>query len=148
VHARDRIEPLIRSMQKPDQRQTGVISPWKLNLFQVGTQLMRIGHAGMHCRERPKTIRYQPTAFRITAKKAIASSIAAISVASATAITTRRCRRRRILRDCPFATSAPPCASASVCSPQCAHAIFRLGGNHDESQIGLPCLVTTARVRP
>lgn len=30
-------------MQKPDHRQTGIIGPWKLGLFQVGTKMIRIG---------------------------------------------------------------------------------------------------------
>jgi hypothetical protein len=61
-------------------------------------------------------------------------------VVSTTAIT-MRWRRRRKLRDCPFATSAPLCVGALAYPQKCVHAAFRLGGNHDASQFGLPCLV-------
>jgi hypothetical protein len=124
-------------MQKPDHRRTGIIRPWKLNLFQVGTKLARIGRVETPAKSHPA---HQSTALLITAKKAIASSIAVRSVVSATAIMTRW-RRRRKLRDCPFVTSTPLCMSALACPPKCVHAAFRLGGNHVASQFGLPCLV-------
>lgn len=124
-------------MQKPDQRQTGVIAPRRLGLFQAGTKLIRIGQAGMHAGDGPN----HP------------ASAASVSYHRKESDREQHRRDKRGENDGDHDASlatATKIARLSLChvrsalrerfsgSPQCAHAIFRLGGNHDASQFGLP----------
>ena len=110
-------------------------------LFQVGTKMIRIGcvESAAHGSSRKPFGTSVGCASASPPKKAIASSIAASkrgerdsdhdALATATRIARRSlCHVRTVLHQ---RFGAPA---------KCVYAAFRLGGNHDASQFGLPCL--------